>query len=103
MIDNSLIYLAKKLDISAKLMDTGGLIIFFRDGQWSGTCFLLPILFLHPLSEGRGTRLTIRNKNQKNSDCEMSWLVYSKSENSDSAEECFFLGHPVVVVVVVFY
>ena len=34
-----------------------------------------PLLFLHPLSEGRGTRLTIRNKYTKKSDCEMSWLV----------------------------
>ena len=39
--------------------------------------FLHPIQFLHPLSEGHGTRLTIRNKNPKNSDCEMSWLVHS--------------------------
>ena len=43
-----------------------------------------PIHFLHPLSEGRGTRLTIRNKNPKNSDCEMSWLVYDDADDSDN-------------------
>ena len=35
-------------------------------------------IFQQPLSEGCGTRLRIRNKDQKNSDCKTSWLVYMK-------------------------
>ena len=36
----------------------------FQNIRWPKRYFLRPILFLHPLSEGRGTRLTIR-QNQK--------------------------------------
>ena len=50
----------------------------FQNIRWPKRYFLRAILFLLPLSEGRGTRLTIRNKDQKNSDCKTSWLVYMK-------------------------
>ena len=37
----------------------------FQENVWPKRYFLRPLHFLHPLSEGRGTRLTIRNKDQR--------------------------------------
>ena len=45
-------------------------------GHCPGRQSICPLLFLQPLSEGCGTRLTIRNKDQKNSDCKTRWLVF---------------------------
>ena len=55
------------------------IFIFILIGSWCpGRHSICPLLFLQPLSEGCGTRLTIRNKDQKNSDCKTRWLVYMK-------------------------
>ena len=50
----------------------------FQNIRWAKRYFLRPILFLLPLSEGCGTRLTIRNKDQKKCDRKTSWFVYMK-------------------------
>ena len=51
----------------------------FQNIRWPKRYFLRAILFLLPLSEGCGTRLTIRNKNQRNTDWKTSWLVYARA------------------------
>ena len=39
--------------------------VHHRWAMWPKRYFLRPLHFFHPLTEGRGTRLTIRNKNQR--------------------------------------
>ena len=56
---------------------------FFRDDQWSGSCFLQPIHFLHPLSEGCGTRLTNPNYS------ETSKLVYQAVDTQEKLQRHF--------------